>query len=1116
MSSLAPGQDASVPGTVADAATPDAWTCPDPESDARVAEALQRGVEYCRSAHRRACERPGAARWDYCVLTAANDRQAGIYQRELAERQERGLIPRQTRVRVVADPDGKRVGSGAATLYALRAVAVELWEEHLGASGRRASPEVTEASELFRGKRVLVLHAGGDSRRLPHCSALGKVLTTLPMLLPEGEVATVLDVLLTNLAGLAGRLDEGLLVASGDAVVTVDPRRISLRRSGVVGVAVSVSPVEASGHGVYASSRRGGLVARFLQKPSAAEMSAAGCIDDRGLAQVDTGLLKFDVPTVGALLNMAGVTVEHRRAKTARLSVAPAPLDVASADELSVDIYREIACALPAETTRGFYLASVAADGAAERVCSSIWDHLRERRHTEFRVISVSPALFTHFGSTSEYLDGVTRLSLFGRLHGFTGAVDSYFSPSGGGLQDTQGVCVLRSLVRAQGSIGTGSVIEDSELHGSVRAGERCLVSGMGPSGGALNLPPGTVLHLLPVRWRHADGEPQDREVAFVFGSADDPKLGPADARCQFLGAHVSQWLSRRGIGPEAVWDEGEPRTLWTARLFPVGERGAAWRLAEWMLRTRPDSGSVATWLAGPRTSMREAFECADLDAIIERRAEITALRHCLLVEDAAYSQVDVRTLVHQLSSPRIWDAVVRHLLRRASEVSALLTRARLLRVAADTIAAGIPPGSSLTPQEIGCRDLAHAPEYLTEQAFECVRTQVGAYLATPRPLAKADAPGHDWVWAGCPVRADFAGGWSDTPPSGLELGGTVLNAALTLRGELPLQVWGRRIPEPVLRLASRDRRRKATVGHFYELTTYEDPLQPLGIHKAAFPAAGILPDGGGGTLSDTLAEAGGGYELITDSRVPCGSGVGASSILAGAVLAVLGRLSGRSQTDAELFTRVLYLEQLLSTGGGWQDQVGGIVGGVKLIQARPDAPLDLHVERLALAAETVSAMEERLVLFYTGRTRLAKNVLRTVMGRYLSRDARFLRANRAIQEIAVQMREALLAGDLDEFGWLMWMHWELQKILAAESTTPWTERLLSEVGPYIVGAKLLGAGGGGFMLLVAKEACVATLRQCLHRLSAGTSGRVYDFELATEGLRVAPCAAGDVPGLSR
>jgi glycosyltransferase involved in cell wall biosynthesis len=60
---------------------------------------------------------------------------------------------------------------------------------------------------------------------------------------------------------------------------------------------------------------------------------------------------------------------------------------------------------------------------------------------------------------------------------------------------------------------------------------------------------------------------------------------------------------------------------------------------------------------------------------------------------------------------------------------------------------------------------------------------------------------------------------------------------------------------------------------------------------------------------------------------------------------------------------------------------------------------------------------------------------------------------------------------------------------------------------------RLRRRAGAGHALLVAKEGCVATLRQCLHRLSAGTFGRVYDFELATEGLCMAPCAVGDVPG---
>jgi galactokinase/mevalonate kinase-like predicted kinase len=75
-------------------------------------------------------------------------------------------------------------------------------------------------------------------------------------------------------------------------------------------------------------------------------------------------------------------------------------------------------------------------------------------------------------------------------------------------------------------------------------------------------------------------------------------------------------------------------------------------------------------------------------------------------------------------------------------------------------------------------------------------------------------------------------------------------------------------------------------------------------------------------TAHAQLAAYGGGFELLTWSRLPTGSGLGTSSILAGAVMAALWRACGRSFTKSDVTHAVLHLEQMLTTGGGWQDQV--------------------------------------------------------------------------------------------------------------------------------------------------------------------------------------------------
>ena len=106
----------------------------------------------------------------------------------------------------------------------------------------------------------------------------------------------------------------------------------------------------------------------------------------------------------------------------------------------------------------------------------------------------------------------------------------------------------------------------------------------------------------------------------------------------------------------------------------------------------------------------------------------------------------------------------------------------------------------------------------------------------------------------------------------------------------------------------------------------------------------------------------------------------------------------------------------------------------------------------------------------YTGQRRSAKGILRTIMGRYMSRDPVVVGILREIQDIALAMRDALLDGDLDTFGELMTRHWEANKVMDPGSTNPFIDRLFEQFQPYIVGGKLVGAGGGGFAEVIAKD----------------------------------------------
>ncbi len=137
------------------------------------------------------------------------------------------------------------------------------------------------------------------------------------------------------------------------------------------------------------------------------------------------------------------------------------------------------------------------------------------------------------------------------------------------------------------------------------------------------------------------------------------------------------------------------------------------------------------------------------------------------------------------------------------------------------------------------------------------------------------------------------------------------------------------------------------------------------------------------------------------------------------------------------LFDEVLCLEQMLTTGGGWQDQVGGLTGGVKLVTTPPGLPQRITVQPVHTAPAVAEAFGQRLLLVYTGQQRLAKNLLRAITGRWMARDREMVFFLGEIARLALAMRDALTAGDLDSFGALLAEHWAINKRMDPGCTNP-------------------------------------------------------------------------------
>lgn len=143
----------------------------------------------------------GVKTWDYVVLTASDSRQAAAFQAQIDCRLAESRLPVKTKYLVVPDRDDKRVGSGGATLSVLRKIA-----------------EI-EAVRDLSALRILCIHSGGDSKRIPQYSACGKIFSPVPRVLPKGHKSTLFDEFMIGTCGVPSRISSGMLVCSGDVLV---------------------------------------------------------------------------------------------------------------------------------------------------------------------------------------------------------------------------------------------------------------------------------------------------------------------------------------------------------------------------------------------------------------------------------------------------------------------------------------------------------------------------------------------------------------------------------------------------------------------------------------------------------------------------------------------------------------------------------------------------------------------------------------------------------------------------------------------------------------------------------------------------------------------------------
>jgi D-glycero-alpha-D-manno-heptose-7-phosphate kinase len=239
----------------------------------------------------------------------------------------------------------------------------------------------------------------------------------------------------------------------------------------------------------------------------------------------------------------------------------------------------------------------------------------------------------------------------------------------------------------------------------------------------------------------------------------------------------------------------------------------------------------------------------------------------------------------------------------------------------------------------------------------------------------------------------------------------------------------------------------------------------------------------------------GSGMEIASFADVPAGTGMGSSSAFTVGLLHALEGLAGKKPSAEELAVAACDIEiARVKEPIGKQDQYASAFGGLNLIRFHPDERVE--VRPIACSDATRTALEHRLMLFYIGRERPASTIL-AEQSRNMSDKEKFSRVTK-MAGLAEDLCRALEKNNLDSFGEMLHQGWLLKSTLAQGITNEGIDsyyQLAREAGAQ--GGKLLGAGGGGFLLVYAPSEKQPDVRAALREL------REMPFAMTREGSKI-------------
>ena len=326
------------------------------------------------------------------------------------------------------------------------------------------------------------------------------------------------------------------------------------------------------------------------------------------------------------------------------------------------------------------------------------------------------------------------------------------------------------------------------------------------------------------------------------------------------------------------------------------------------------------------------------------------------------------------------------------------------------------------------------------------------------------------------PLRLGLAGGGTDVSPYCDYYGGTVLNVTIDMYAYCTIEPT----EDGKIEFYAADRNERVQADSVSELPIEGDLLLHRGVYNR------IVSDYcGGKPLS---------FRMTTYSDAPAGSGLGSSSTMVVAIIKAYMEWLNLPLGEYDIAALAYQIERVdLGLSGGKQDQYAATFGGFNFIEFH--GRNNVVVNPLRIRRDIINELQYNLLLCYTGNIHVSANIIKDQVSNYKKPDA--FQAMCEVKALSYAMKDELLKGNLHNFGRLLDYGWESKKRMSSKITNPQIDMLYDEAKKAgALGGKLLGAGGGGFLLVY----CPYNVKHQVARRLESAGGQLMDWNFELRG----------------